>query len=93
MIIKILGSGCANCDKLEQVTKEAAANIGLEAEFVKVTDMAEIMAFGVMTTPALVVDDDVKLSGRVPSVSDVEKILGGTKPADDSCDCDCGGCC
>ena len=93
MIIKILGSGCASCEKLEQVTKEAATNVGIEAEFVKVSEMAEIMAFGVMTTPALVIDDDVKLSGRVPSVADVEKILAGAKSADDSCDCSCGGCC
>ena len=96
MVIKILGSGCANCEKLEKVTREAADSLGLEAEFVKVSDFAEIMAFGVMTTPALVVDDEVKVAGRVPSVDDVAKLLtsGSGKPGTvGSGGCGCGGCC
>lgn len=91
MEIKILGSGCANCDKLEAATREAAANVGADATFEKVSDFAEIMSFGVMTTPALVVDGEVKVAGRVPAVADIEKFLaGGTAK---SGGCGCGGCC
>jgi len=89
--IKILGSGCANCEKLEAATREAAANLGVEAQFEKVSDFAEIMAFGVMTTPALVVDGEVKVAGRVPAVADIEKFLAGG--AATSGGCSCGGCC
>lgn len=91
MEIKILGSGCANCDKLEAATREAAANLGVEATFEKVSDFAQIMSFGVMTTPALVVDGAVKVAGRVPSVADIERFLAGG--ADKGAGCGCGGCC
>jgi small redox-active disulfide protein 2 len=67
MRIKILGSGCAKCNRLEQLTREAVAELGIEAEFEHVRDMDAIMAYPVMTTPALVVDEDVKVSGRIPS--------------------------
>lgn len=75
MDIKILGSGCANCQRLEAVTHDAVAQLGLEATFAKVTDPAEIASWGVMRTPALVVDDEVVLSGRVPTVDDVKRLL------------------
>ena len=75
MIIKILGSGCANCKKLEELARKAVEQLGMEAEIVKVTDIAEIMGYGVMSTPALVVDEDLKLAGRVPSYDDVVTIL------------------
>ncbi len=75
MVIKILGSGCANCQKLDGLAKKAVDELGIDAEIVKVTEYPEIMAFGVMTTPALVVDDEVKVAGRVPSYDDVKKIL------------------
>lgn len=75
MDIKILGSGCANCQRLEDVTHDAVAQLGLEATFAKVTDPAEIASWGVMRTPALVVDDEVVLSGRVPTVDDVKRLL------------------
>ena len=75
MDIKILGSGCANCQRLEAVTHDAVDQLGLEATFDKVTDPAEIASWGVMRTPALVIDDEVVLSGRVPSADDVKKLL------------------
>ena len=67
MRIKILGSGCAKCNRLEQLTREAVAELGLDAEFEHVRDMDAIMAYPIMTTPALVVDEDVKVYGRIPS--------------------------
>ena len=64
MLIKILGSGCAKCNRLEQLTREAVAELGLTADFEHVRDMEQIMAYPVMTTPALVVDEQVKVAGR-----------------------------
>ena len=75
MDIKILGSGCTKCQRLEAVTHDAVDELGLEATFEKVTDPAEIASWGVMRTPALVIDDEVVLSGRVPSADDVKKLL------------------
>jgi small redox-active disulfide protein 2 len=73
--IKILGSGCPNCITLERVTREALAELGGEAEFEKVTDYADIAAYGIMRTPGLVVDDQVLLSGRVPTRHQVKQLL------------------
>jgi len=73
--LQILGSGCPKCGKLAEVTKLAATELGIEFEIEKVTDMAQIIEFGVMTTPALVVDGDVKVSGKVPSLADVKKMI------------------
>ncbi|MDK2584325.1 thioredoxin family protein [Romboutsia sedimentorum] len=75
MEIKILGSGCSSCNDLLKRTEQAVKELGVEASFEKVTDMKQIMSFGVMKTPALVVDGKVKASGRVPSVEDIKKIL------------------
>jgi small redox-active disulfide protein 2 len=75
MVIKVLGSGCTNCQRLEAAAREAVARLGIDAQVEKVTDFADIMAYGVMTTPALVVGEQVKLAGRVPSVDDIVKIL------------------
>jgi small redox-active disulfide protein 2 len=75
MVIKILGSGCANCKKLGELAEKAVEQLGIDAEILKVTDIAEIMAYGVMSTPALVVDEELKLAGRVPSYYDVVTIL------------------
>jgi small redox-active disulfide protein 2 len=77
MDIKILGSGCAKCEKLEAAARDAVSELGLDAEFEKVTDPAEIASWGVMATPALVIDDDIVLSGRVPSAGDVKALLAG----------------
>ena len=72
LTVKILGSGCANCRKLEAIAREATADAGVEAEFVKVTDIKTIMDFDVLSTPALVIDGKVVSSGRIPSKADVE---------------------
>lgn len=75
MDIKILGPGCANCVNLERVTREAVAALGIEATIEKVTDYPSIVGYGVMTTPALVVDEVVVLAGRVPTTRHVEELL------------------
>ncbi len=75
MIIKILGSGCSKCKKLEANAKEAVQELGIDATVEKIEDFKEIMAFGVMKTPALVVDEQVKVVGRVLSVKDIKKYL------------------
>lgn len=66
MLIKILGSGCAKCNRLEQLTRDAVAELGLTATFEHVRDMDRIMAYPIMTTPALVIDEEVKVAGRMP---------------------------
>ena len=75
MIIKILGSGCANCVNLERVTREAVADLGIDAQFEKVTNYPAIVGYGVMTTPGLVVDEKVVLAGRVPTTAQVRELL------------------
>ena len=77
MQIKILGTGCAKCQRLEQLTREVVAELGIEAQFDHVRDMKMIMAYPVMTTPALVIDEAVKVSGRMPSK---DEIAGWLKP-------------
>ncbi len=75
MEIKILGTGCAKCKALEKATNEAVAKTGVNATVIKVEDIVEIMQFGVMTTPALVVDGEIAVKGRVPSIDELSKIL------------------
>ena len=75
MEIKVLGPGCANCKTLETRTREALAALGLTATVAKVVDYPAIMAFGVMSTPGLVVDGRVVVSGRVPSTDELKRIL------------------
>jgi len=75
MVIKVLGSGCAYCKKLEENTRKAVEELGLEATIEKVSDFKDIAAYGVMKTPALVVDETVKLMGRVPSAEEIKKYL------------------
>lgn len=75
MIIKVLGPGCANCVNLERATREAIATMGVDAEIEKVTDFATIVGYGVMRTPALVVDEKVVLWGRVPTATTVRELL------------------
>ncbi len=73
LTVKILGSGCANCRKLEAVAREAAASAGLEAEFVKVTDMKAIMAYDLLSTPGLVINERLVSSGRIPTLAQVRE--------------------
>jgi len=73
--LQILGTGCAKCQKLTEHTETAAKELGLAYELEKVKDIAQIMAFGVMMTPALAVDGVVKVSGKVPSVDEIKKLL------------------
>lgn len=75
MIIKVLGPGCANCVNLERITREAVDTLGLDATIEKVTDFAAIAGYGVMATPALVVDERVVVSGRVPTETEVRGLL------------------
>jgi small redox-active disulfide protein 2 len=75
LTVKILGSGCANCRKLEAVAREAATANEVEAEFVKVTDMQQIMAYDLLSTPGLVVNEQLVSSGRIPTVAEVQKWL------------------
>jgi small redox-active disulfide protein 2 len=74
--IQILGTGCAKCQKLAENTKQAADNLGLEYDMEKVTDINQIMSFGIMTTPGLAVDGKVLIAGKVPSSADIEKLIG-----------------
>jgi small redox-active disulfide protein 2 len=74
--LQILGTGCAKCTKLAENTEAAARETGLDYELTKVTELREIMGFGVMTTPALVVDGKVKVAGRVPDVSELKTLIG-----------------
>ena len=73
--LQILGTGCPKCKKLTEVTEQAAKELGIAYELTKVTDINEIMTFGVMMTPALVVDSTVKVVGKVPSVEEIKKFL------------------
>ncbi|MGD9581137.1 MAG: thioredoxin family protein [Vampirovibrionia bacterium] len=73
--IKVLGTGCPKCSKLFEQVKEAAESLNIEYEIEKVKDINKIMEYGVMITPALVVDDEVKVSGKVPSVEDLKNLL------------------
>ena len=76
MKLEILGSGCANCQKLYAVTNEAVADLAIDdAEVVKVEDFQRIMGYGVMSTPALVIDGKVVLSGKVPSKAEVTSLV------------------
>ncbi len=75
MDIKILGTGCVNCRNLEALTRQALTELALDVEIEKVTDPAEIASWGVMSTPALVIDDDVVLSGRIPKPNDLKALI------------------
>jgi small redox-active disulfide protein 2 len=75
MIVKILGPGCNKCKKLEQATREALADLGIEATVEKVEDFRTIAGYGVMSTPGLVVDEEVLVSGRVPKPTEIKELL------------------
>ena len=75
MKIQILGTGCPKCKKLTEVVESAANASGVEYELEKVTDINDIVSFGVMSTPALVVNGEVKVTGRIPSQQELEDII------------------
>jgi small redox-active disulfide protein 2 len=79
MEIKILGMGCPKCKRLEELAREAVNDLGVEATFTKVKDMDAIMAYEVMSTPALVIDEEVKSSGRIPRKEEIAEWIGAAQ--------------
>jgi small redox-active disulfide protein 2 len=75
LTIKILGSGCPNCKKLEALTRQAVEQLSIEAEVVKVTDYNDIMAYNIMSTPGLVINEKVVSFGRIPSPAEITTFL------------------
>lgn len=75
MEIKVLGTGCPKCKALEKATRDAVAEVGIEATIEKVEDIVKIMGYGIMHTPALVVDGKVVLSGRVATVPEIKSLI------------------
>lgn len=73
MKIEVLGSGCAKCNKTKELAEKAVKETGVDAEIVKVEDFETILNYGVMITPALVIDGDVKIAGKIPSLDDIKK--------------------
>ena len=73
--VKILGSGCPNCKKLEQVARKAVDNMGVEAEIIKVTDYNDIMSYDILSTPGLVINEKVVSAGRIPAEGEVVTFL------------------
>lgn len=73
--IQILGTGCAKCNQLAEAAKAAADQLGLEYKFEKITDMLRFADFGVMITPAMAVDGQVKVSGKVPTIEELKTML------------------
>lgn len=79
MEIKVLGTGCPKCKTLEKNTRDAVAGLGLDAAISKVEDIVDIMSYGIMSTPALVIDEKVVVKGRVPSTEEIKELLSKNK--------------
>ncbi len=75
MELKVLGSGCAKCKTLERITRDAVAELNLDATVEKIEDIQKIMEYGIMFTPALVIDGKVAFSGKVPNLKEMKEIL------------------
>jgi len=75
--IEVLGTGCAKCNKLEELARKASDDMGIEYELLKVKDVSKIMEYCVMVTPALVVNGEVKAAGKIPSIEEIKKMIGG----------------
>jgi small redox-active disulfide protein 2 len=75
LTIKVLGSGCANCKRVEQIARKVIADLAIEAEVIKVTDYADIMKYNVLSTPGLVINEKVVSSGRIPTPAEVTTFL------------------
>jgi small redox-active disulfide protein 2 len=79
LTIKILGPGCANCKKLEAVTRQVVTNLHLDAEILKVTEYPEIMAYNIMSTPGLVINERLVSAGRIPNQSEITTFLNNAQ--------------
>ena len=75
MKIEILGTGCPKCKKLAEIVEQAVKESGIEAEIIKITEINEIMNYGVMITPALIIDGKVKIAGKIPSLEEIKNWL------------------
>ncbi len=84
LTVKVLGSGCANCQKLEETARNAVAWLGIEAEIAKVTSIADIMSYNVLATPGLVINEKLVSSGRVPSVAEITTWLTDAMMAEET---------
>jgi small redox-active disulfide protein 2 len=96
MIVKVLGMGCSNCKKLEQNTKEALKELNLEAEVQIIEDIEEIMSYGIMSTPALMIDDCIVSSGQILRSDEIKKLIKSNSKENKKKDCDssyCNDCC
>jgi small redox-active disulfide protein 2 len=76
MKIEILGTGCAKCHKLDELVRATVREAGVSAEIINVQDIKKIMTYGVMTTPALVIDGEVKVAGKIPSLAEIKQLIG-----------------
>ncbi|MCD1293946.1 redox-active disulfide protein 2 [Methanocella sp. CWC-04] len=79
MKVQVYGTGCAKCNMLENVAKQAIKELGVEAEVVKINDIDEIVDAGILATPGFAVDDEVKSMGRVPSIDEIKKWIQAKK--------------
>jgi small redox-active disulfide protein 2 len=79
LTIKVLGSGCANCKRVEQTARKAVSDMALEAEFVKVTDYNDILQYAILSTPGLVINEKVVCSGRIPTPAEVTTWLANAE--------------
>lgn len=75
MEIKVLGTGCAKCRQLEKTVRQAVDEMGIDAQVEKVTELTDIMSYGIMSTPGLVIDGEVRLAGRLPKLEEMKSIL------------------
>ncbi len=81
MEIKVLGSGCANCKRLEALAREVVGELGVPAEIEKVTDFKQIMSYGILATPGLVIDGEVKSAGRIPNKAELSSWITSARAA------------
>ena len=81
LTVKILGTGCANCKRLEEVARKAASDAGIDAEFVKVTEYKDILAYNILSTPGLVIDEKVVSSGKIPAPATIAQWMTAARDA------------
>ena len=94
MKIQVLGSGCATCKKLFELTKQAVEELKIETKVEYITDTQKIVELGVMSSPVLVIDDKVVVAGSVPSLQKIKEAISGSNSKNSSCsNCSCGGKC